>query len=183
VLFSVLGLYLHYYCYMVNLAIGVHALLTLRGRDTWRHFAALNALTALAFLPWIMIVIHQFVLTPVDTEVLTIHGMPLNRETVEYLGKESLGTPLALNLLLLGVGALGPLIRTPGPMSRVPRARRLSGALLAVLWFGLPLPRGAENETQRSAPVRLGQAVALGALVAACVFMRGPGSAFIYFQF
>lgn len=139
VLFSVLGLYLHYYCYMVNLAIGVHALLTLRGRDTWRHFAALNALTALAFLPWIMIVIHQFVLTPVDTEVLTIHGMPLNRETVEYLGKESLGTPLALNLLLLGVGALGPLIRTPGPMSRVPRARRLSGALLAVLWFGLPL--------------------------------------------
>ncbi|NLF29787.1 MAG: MBOAT family protein [Planctomycetes bacterium] len=55
--------------------------------------------------------------------------------------------------------------------------------MLRHLWFGLPLPRGAENETQRSAPVRLGQAVALGALVAACVFMRGPGSAFIYFQF
>lgn len=142
VLFSILGLYLHYYCYMVNLAIGAHALITLRApgrRDRWRHFLALNGLIVLAFLPWIVIVVHQFVNTPIDSEVLNIHGMPLNESTIRYLATESFGSPVALNGLLLVLGAVGPMIRTPGPMMRVPRERRLSGALLAVLWFGLPL--------------------------------------------
>ncbi|MBN1202962.1 MAG: glycosyltransferase family 39 protein [Anaerolineae bacterium] len=139
VLFSVLGLYLHYYCYMVNLAILVHALITLRGRTGWRHFIALNALVGLAFLPWVPIVIHQFIITPVDSEVLNIHGMPFNRATLEYLAVESLGQPVALYGLLMLVGGLGPLASTPGPMGRVPRERRLSGTLLAALWFGVPI--------------------------------------------
>ncbi len=144
---SIFGLYLHYYCYMVNLAILVHAALTLPGRPVppgkvsrWRHFLALNALIALAFLPWTFVVVHQFVNTPVDSEVLNIHGMPLNRATIDYLARESLGTPQALFGLLMLVGALAPLMRhLPGSMGRLPRADRVSGALLAVLWFGLPL--------------------------------------------
>ncbi len=55
--------------------------------------------------------------------------------------------------------------------------------MLRQLWFLLPLNRVAEWHPERFAVVRIGQAVALGALVAVCVFMRGPGSAFIYFQF
>ncbi|MBI5961574.1 MAG: glycosyltransferase family 39 protein, partial [Chloroflexi bacterium] len=50
---SVWGLYLHYYCFMVNLAILLHALITLRDRQAWRHFLALNGLIALAFAPWL----------------------------------------------------------------------------------------------------------------------------------
>jgi hypothetical protein len=140
VLFSVFGLYLHYYCYMVNLAILAHAALTLRERARWRHFLALNALITVAFLPWTVIVVHQFVNTPVDAAVLTIHGMPFNKQTLEYLASESLGNPLALYGLLMLAGWVGPLLRqTPGPMARVPRDKRLSGALLAVLWFGIPI--------------------------------------------
>ena len=137
---SVFGLYLHYYCYMVNLAILLHAALTLRGRERWRHFLALNALIALAFAPWLPVVVHQFINTPVDSEVLTIHGMPLNRHTVDYLASESFGKPIALYGLLLIVGAWGPLSdRLPGVLGRIPRSRRLSGALLALLWFALPV--------------------------------------------
>ncbi|NDJ75327.1 MAG: hypothetical protein GYB65_03630, partial [Chloroflexi bacterium] len=143
---SIFGLYLHYYCYMVNLAILLHALLTLRDAPgsprfgpRWRHFLAQNALVALAFLPWVFIVVHQFVNTPVDSEVLNIHGMPLNRHTIEYLAVESLNRPVALFGLLMMVGGIGPLLaRTPGTMSTVPRAERLNGALLAALWFGFP---------------------------------------------
>lgn len=137
---SVFGLYLHYYCYMVNLAILVHAALTLRDRTARRHFLALNGLILLAFAPWLPVVVHQFVNTPVDSEVLTIHGMPLNRETLDYLASESFGKPVALYGLLLIVGAWGPLSdRLPGVLGRIPRQRRLSGALLALLWFALPL--------------------------------------------
>ncbi|MBN1966881.1 MAG: glycosyltransferase family 39 protein, partial [Anaerolineae bacterium] len=139
VLFSIVGLYLQYYCYMVNLAILVHALVTLRGRDRWRHFAALNALIALAFLPWVPIVVHQFVNTPVNSETLNIHGMPFNRHTIEYLATESFGKPVALYGLLMLVGWLGGLLRTPGPMAGLPRSRRLDGALLGALWFGVPI--------------------------------------------
>lgn len=141
VFWSVFGLYLHYYCYMVNLAIGIHALLTLRGRGPWRNFLALNGLIALAFLPWVFVVINQFIYTPVDEEVLnTTHGLPFNRWTVEYLTRETLGTPAALYGLLLVLGGLGPISdRLPGPMRDLPRQRRLSGALLAVLWFGVPI--------------------------------------------
>ncbi len=140
VLLSVTGLYLHYYCYMVNLAILAHGLITLRGRDRWRHFLALNGLVALAFLPWVPVVIHQFINTPVDDAVLTIHGMPFNRATLEYLASESLGDPLALHGLLMLAGWLVPLAkRPPGPMGGTARDRRLSGTLLAALWFGLPV--------------------------------------------
>ncbi|GIV82395.1 MAG: hypothetical protein KatS3mg051_1749 [Anaerolineae bacterium] len=138
---SVFGLYLHYYCYMVNLAILLHAALTLRGRERWRHFLALNALIALAFAPWLPVVVHQFINTPVDSEVLTIHGMPLNRHTVDYLASESFGKPIALYGLLLVAGAWAPLShRLPGVLGRIPRDRRLGGALLALLWFALPCP-------------------------------------------
>lgn len=140
VLLSVTGLYLHYYCYMVNLAILAHGLLTLRDRGRLKHFFALNALVAVAFLPWVFVAIHQFINTPVDGAVLTIHGMPFNRATLEYLASESLGDPLALYGLLLLTGWLAPLAaRPPGPMRDTARDRRLSGALLAVLWFGLPI--------------------------------------------
>lgn len=140
VAWSVVGLYLHYYCYMVNLAIFAHAGLTLRERSARRHFLALNGLIALAFAPWLLIVVHQFVGTPVDSEVLNIHGMPFDRHTIEYLATESFGKPVALYALLMVVGAWGPLAeRLPGSLGRVPRDRRLSGALLAVLWFAVPL--------------------------------------------
>ncbi len=140
VAWSVLGLYLHYYCYMVNLAILVHAGLSLRERMARRHFLALNGLIALAFAPWLPIVVHQFVGTPVNSEVLNIHGMPLNRQTIEYLATESFGQPVALYALLMVVGAWGPLSdRLPGSLGRIPRDRRLSGALLAVLWFAVPI--------------------------------------------
>lgn len=140
VAWSVCGLYLHYYCYMVNLAILVHAGLTLRERTARRHFLALNGLIALAFVPWLPIVVHQFVGTPVDSEVLNIHGMPLNRHTIEYLASESFGQPVALYALLMVVGAWGPLSnRLPGSLGRLPRDRRLSGALLAVLWLTVPI--------------------------------------------
>ena len=147
VLMTVFGLYLHYYCYMLNLAIMLHALLTLRDRRMWRDFAALNALAALAFVPWLPVVVHQFIITPVDSEVLNIHGMPFNRDTIEYLGTESLGKPLALYGLLMLVGWLAPLrarlpdgtARLPGVMARVPRDRRISAALLAALWFAVPV--------------------------------------------
>ena len=137
---TICGLYLHYYCFMVNLAILVHALLTLRGRAAWRHFIALNALITLAFAPWLPIVIHQFVNTPVDSEVLNIHGMPFNRHTLEYLAQESLGTPIALYAMLMLVGWLGPLrTRLPGPLTQQPRQQRTNSALLPVLWFGVPI--------------------------------------------
>ncbi|MEW6578556.1 MAG: glycosyltransferase family 39 protein [Chloroflexota bacterium] len=140
VAWSVLGLYLHYYCYMVNLAILVHAGLSLRERMARRHFLALNGLIALAFAPWLPIVVHQFVGTPVNSEVLNIHGMPLNRQTIEYLATESFGQPVALYALLMVVGAWGPLSdRLPGSLGRIPRDRRLSGALLALLWFAVPV--------------------------------------------
>ena len=137
---TVFGLYLHYYCYMVNLAILVHALLTLRDRAARRHFLALNALSAIAFVPWLPVVVHQFVNTPVDTEVLTVHGMPFDRATIDYLTSESFGKPVALYLLLMFVGAWGPISeRLPGSLMRIARDRRLSGALLGVLWFAVPL--------------------------------------------
>lgn len=137
---TIFGLYLHYYCYMVNLAILAHALITLRDRRIWRHFAAINAAPLLAFLPWVFVAVHQFVITPVDSEVLNIHGMPLNRHTIEYLATESLGEPLALFGLLLFVGGLGSISeRLPGPMMRVRRDKRLSAALLAALWFSVPI--------------------------------------------
>lgn len=136
---SVIGLHLHYYAAMVNLAIAVHALVTLRGRRLWRHFAALHGLIAVAFLPWTAIVVHQFLNTPVDAEVLTTRGMPFNRATLEYLATESLGNPVALYGLLMLAGWLGPLGRVPGPMSHLPRKRQLSGALLAALWFAAPI--------------------------------------------
>mgnify|MGYP005849696589 CR=1 FL=1 len=140
VAWSVFGLYLHYYCYMVNLAILVHAGLTLRERAARRHFLALNGLIALAFAPWLPVVVYQFIGTPVDSEVLTIHGMPLNRHTIEYLASESFGKPVALYALLMVMGAWGPLSeRLPGSLSRLPRDRRLSGALLGVLWFAVPI--------------------------------------------
>ncbi len=137
---STFGLYLHYYCYMVNLAILLHAALTLRGWERWRHFLALNGLITLAFAPLRPVVVHQFINTPVDSEVLTIHGMPLNRHTLDYLASESFGKPIALYGLLMVVGAWGPLSdRLPGVLGRVPRDRRLSGALLALWWFALPI--------------------------------------------
>jgi len=140
VAFSIFGLYLQYYCYMVNLALLAHALLTIRNRPQWKHFIAQNALIALAFLPWIGIVVHQFVNTPVDEEVLTtIHGLPFNRHTIEYLATESFGKPVALFGMLFLVGSVAPLIRTPGPMSTLPRQNRISNVLLAVLWFAVPL--------------------------------------------
>jgi len=140
VLASVIGLYLQYYCYMANLAVGLHAVLTLRDRRAWRHFLALNGLILLAFAPWVPVVIYQFVNTPVDSEVLTIHGMPLNRATLDYLATESLGRPIALYGLLLLAGALGPLLdRLPGSLARLSRPHRTSGALLGVLWLAVPL--------------------------------------------
>ncbi len=140
VLATVAGLYLHYYCYMVNLAILVHALLTLRDRRMWRNFAVLNGLAALAFVPWLPVVVHQFVNTPVDSEVLNIHGMPFDRHTIEYLATESLGKPLALYGLLMLAGWLAPLwTGQPGVMARLPRERRLAAALLAALWFAVPI--------------------------------------------
>ncbi len=137
---TVIALYLHYYCYMVNLAILVHALLTLRDRARWRHFLALNALIALAFAPWLLIVYHQFVITPVDSEVLNIHGMALNRHNVEYLARETLGTPLALYGLLLIAGLVAPFIdRLPNLINHLPRGQRVSAALMAGLWVAVPL--------------------------------------------
>lgn len=137
---TVVALYLHYYAFMVNIAILVHALLTLRGRDRWRHFAALNGLVVLAFAPWLPIVLHQFVNTPVDSQVLNIHGMALNRHTVEYLARETLGTPLALYGLLLIAGFCAPFVdRLPSLMAHLPRSRRVSAALLAGLWVAVPL--------------------------------------------
>jgi mannosyltransferase len=119
---TIAGLYLHYYCYMVNLAILAHALITLRDRAAWRHFLALNAAAAAAFAVWLPVVLHQFVITPVDSEVLNIHGMPFDRDTLDYLATESLGEPLALFGMLALVGWLGPLsTRLPGPMMRQPR--------------------------------------------------------------
>jgi mannosyltransferase len=140
VFFSVVGLYLQYYCAMANLAVLAHALVTLRDRRAWKHFLALNALIALAFLPWTMVVLNQFINTPVNPEVLTTRGLPFNRATVEYLATESFGKPVAIYAMLMLVGALGPLTdRLPGLMMRIPRDRRLSGALLAMLWFGVPI--------------------------------------------
>ncbi len=140
VLSTVLGLYLHYYTYMVNVAIVLHALITLRGREPWRNFVAINAAAVIAFAPWIPVVVYQFTNTPVNVEVLTIHGMPTNWHTLKYLAVESFGTPVALNGMLLFTGALAPLLaRTPGVMSRIPRDRRLSDTLLAVLWFAVPI--------------------------------------------
>lgn len=136
---SVAGLYLHYYCFMVNLAILAHAVLTLDDRRRWRHFLAQNVLIGVAFLPWTWIVVYQFVNTPVDSEVLNIHGMPFNRATLSYLASETLGRPLALYGLLALTGWLGPLVRTPGIMSRQPRRDRLVGVLLPVLWFSVPV--------------------------------------------
>ena len=137
---SVVGLYLHYYCYMVNLAIGLHALLTLRGRARWRHFAALNALIALAFAPWLPVVVHQFVGTPVDEVVLTTHGMPLTWDTVRYLAEESFGKPVALYGLLTLVGLGVPLLRrASGQLRALPLGRRRGAALLAGLWLAVPL--------------------------------------------
>jgi mannosyltransferase len=137
---SIIGLYLQYYCYMVNIAILLHALITLRDRRRWRHFLALNALIALAFAPWLPVVIHQFVNTPVDSEVLNIHGMPLNHHTLKYLADESLGKPMALFGLLMLAGLIAPFFkRLPGALDRVRRDRRISAALLAGLWFAVPL--------------------------------------------
>lgn len=138
--FSIAGLYLHYYCFMINLAILLHALFTLRDRRAWRHLLAVHALIALAFAPWLPVVVHQFVITPVDSAVLTIHGMPFNRHTLDYLATESFGKPVALYAMLMLVGWVGPLSnRLPGPMMHLPRARRLSMALLAALWFAFPI--------------------------------------------
>lgn len=140
VLSAILGLYLHYYTYMVVVAIVLHALITLRGREPWRHFIAINAVVVLGFAPWIPVVIYQYTHTPVNVEVLTLHGMPRNWNTLRYLTVESFGTPVALNGMLLFTGALAPLLaRTPGIMSRVARDKRLSGALLGVLWFAVPI--------------------------------------------
>ncbi len=137
---SVAGLYLHYYCYMVNLAIGLHALITLRGRARWRHFAALNGLIALAFAPWLLVVVHQFVGTPVDEVVLTTHGMPLTWVTIRYLAAESFGEPVALYGLLTLVGLVALWLRRPGGQLRtLPRERQRRAALLAGLWLGVPL--------------------------------------------
>jgi hypothetical protein len=140
VLASVFGLYLHYYCYMLNIAILLHALITLRDRARWKHLIALNALIALAFAPWLPVVVHQFVNTPVDSEVLNIHGMPLNRHTIEYLLTESLGKPLAIYGMLLLVGLIAPFVnQLPGALMTIRRDRRISAALLAGLWLGVPL--------------------------------------------
>lgn len=137
---SVVGLYLHYYGYMVNLAVGLHALLTLRDGARWRHFLALNALIALAFAPWLPVVVHQFVGTPVDEVVLTTHGMPLNWDTVGYLAAESFGKPVALYGLLTLVGLGVPFLRRPsGQLRAIPRPRRVGAAWLAGLWLGVPL--------------------------------------------
>jgi hypothetical protein len=137
---SIWGLYLHYYCFMVNLAIILHALFALRDRRAWRHFWALNGLIALAFAPWLPIVVHQFVNTPVNSEVLNIHGMPFNRHTLEYLATESFGKPVAIYAMLALMGWIGPLsTRLPGVMMRQPVNRRRAMTLLAVLWFGFPV--------------------------------------------
>ena len=137
---SVVGLYLHYYCYMANLAIWGHALLTLRDRARWRHFLALNALIALAFVPWLPVVVHQFVGTPVDEVVLTTHGMPLTWATVRYLADESFGKPVALYGLLALVGLGVPLLRRPsGQLRGLALGRRRGAAILAGLWLAIPL--------------------------------------------
>ena len=136
---SVLGVHLHYYSLMVNLAIAAHALVTLRGRDRWRHFALLNAAIGLAFVPWALVAMYQSMNTSLEEAILTGRAMPFNRATLTYLATESLGSPVALYGLLALAGWLGPLVRTPGAMGRLPRDRRLSGALLAALWLGLPI--------------------------------------------
>jgi len=136
---GVLGVHFHYYAAMILLACGAHALLTLRDRRRWRHFLALNALITLAFAPWALVAVYQFLNTPVDTTVLTTRGMPFNRATLEYLASESLGSPVALYGLLALAGWLGPLVPTPGLLGRLPRARRRSGALLPALWLSLPI--------------------------------------------
>lgn len=136
---SVIGVHLHYYALMVNLAIAAHAAITLRGRDRWRHFALLNAAIGLAFVPWALVALYQSLNTSLDEAILTGRAMPFNRATLSYLATESLGSPLALYGLLMLMGWLGPLVRTPGPMGRLSRDRRLSGALLAALWLGLPI--------------------------------------------
>ena len=141
----VIALYLHYYASMVNLAIIAHMLITCRDRGQWKHFIALNGLITLAFLPWLPIVFHQFVNTPVDSEVLNIHGMALNRANVDYLAVESLGTPIALYGLLMLAGFCVPFMdRMPGLMrnilmGQIPRSRRVRAALLAGLWFAVPV--------------------------------------------
>ncbi len=137
---SVAGLYLHYYCYMANLAVGLHALFTMRGKTRWRHFLALNTLIALAFAPWLPVVVHQFIGTPVDEVVLTTHGMPLTWETVRYLAAESFGKPVALYGLLTLVGLSVPFLRRPsGQLRDRPRSQRVGAALLAGLWLAVPL--------------------------------------------
>lgn len=136
---SVIGVHLHYYAGMITLACALHALVTLRGRDRWRRFLALNALIVLAFVPWMAVAAYQFLNTPVDAEVLTIRGMPFNRATLAYLASESLGSPIALYGLLMLAGWLAPLRRTPGPMDCLPRGKRLSHTLLIVLWFAAPI--------------------------------------------
>ena len=64
--------------------------------------------------------------------------MPLTADTLRYLAVGVVRAPV-FNALLLLVGVLAPLVRTPGPMSRMPRAERLSGTLLGVLWFAVPV--------------------------------------------
>ncbi len=142
---TALGLYLHYYTYMVVIAILLHAAITLRGRDRWKHFLALNALGLLAFAPWLPVMLHQLIWTPVDEVVLTTYGMPLTWETVDYLARESFGTPVALYGLLMVLGFAAPFAgrftswRVPGPLGDVPPRKRITGVLLAGLWFAVPL--------------------------------------------
>ncbi|MBN1681251.1 MAG: glycosyltransferase family 39 protein [Anaerolineae bacterium] len=139
VLFSVLGVYLHYYCTLVNLAIGLHALITLRDRQQWTRFIIHNTAIVAAFAPWLMVAIMQYIQTPVDDTVLTTLGWPFDRKTLDIMSVDMLGTPVALNGLLLLVGTVGPFFNVPGPMRRIPRPRRMASTLLVALWFALPI--------------------------------------------
>ena len=62
--------------------------------------------------------------------MLNIHGMPLNRHTIEYLTDESLGKPMALYGLLMLAGLIAPFFnRLPGALDRRPaRPAHLGGA-------------------------------------------------------
>ena len=135
VAWSVCGLYLHYYCYMVNLAILVHAGLTLRERTARRHFLALNGADRAGLSSWRPSSSTSSSARRWTAQVLNIHGMPLNRHTIEYLASRSFGQPVALYALLMVVGAWGrcpTACRVTGPPPARPAAvRGIAGGAVA----------------------------------------------------
>jgi len=93
------GLYTHSLMVVVVAAHGCYALVATRPLRRWLPLLGLWALALLAFAPWLLVSVYQYL-----TRGGVTPSLPLTWESIQLLTPEMLGKPLVLTIGLVGLG-------------------------------------------------------------------------------